>query len=90
MKRITMFCAACAAVLLASAPAFSQSSGKTMPPVSGPQGNLPGNDSNGSDGTGQSFAKTGNDGSRAQFQQSPVGTGLDLKGPPQTRGPFAE
>ena len=83
MTRITtLYAGAFLATFLASTPIFSQSSDRTVPPpVSGPQGNLPGD--RGGDGTGYASA-------RASFEQAPVVTGLDLKGPPQTKGPFAE
>jgi len=81
-----------AAALIAAAPLRADPNAGATPPSQGPgSGEQPGNQgSTGwTGGVGGSFVGT-NNGPGSENYQSPVVTGLDLKGPPMTKGPFPE
>ena len=77
MTRIKIIAAAAALAALASSPVFSQSSETAKP------GNAPA-------GGGITQTSPIGDGANTKYYQPPVATGLDLKGPTKTEGPFAE
>ncbi len=81
MTRITIIAAAAAVAALASSSVFSQSSETAQP------GNAMG--TTGENG-GTTQTSPLSDGANTQYYQPPVATGLDLKGPTKTEGPFAE
>jgi hypothetical protein len=85
MTRITTMALAAALVTLASSPVLSQSPGgpaKSGDSITG-MGTI--GDNGGSTKTGPT-----SDGPSTKYYQPPVATGLDLKGPTKTEGPFAE
>jgi hypothetical protein len=86
MTRISTIAAAAALMALASSSAFSQSSDGPMKPggaMSSPHTGTGDNDGN------TQIDPVGN-GPTSKYFQPPVATGLDLKGPAKTEGPFAE
>ena len=86
MTRITTIAAAAALMALASSSAFSQSSDGPMKPgdvMSSPHTGT------GDNGGSTQIDPVGN-GPSSKYFQPPVATGLDLKGPAKTEGPFAE
>jgi hypothetical protein len=85
MTRITTIAAATALMALASSSAFSQSSDGPIKPgdvMSSPHTGMGDNGSIQIDPVGN--------GPSSKYYQPPVATGLDLKGPAKTEGPFAE
>jgi hypothetical protein len=89
MTRITTIAAAAVLAALASSPVFSQSSGeatKTGNIITGPDS---GKGTTGENGGSAQIGAVGN-GPSTKHYQPPVATGLDLKGPTKTEGPFAE
>ena len=89
MTRITATVAAAALAALASSPAFSQNSygpAKPNDTVTTPDGGM---GTTGEHGGSMQTGAAGN-GPEAKYYQPPVATGLDLKGPTKTEGPFAE
>jgi hypothetical protein len=81
MTRITIIVAAAAVAALASSPVFSQSSENAQ------SDNAMG--TTGENGGSTQTSPLG-DGASTKYYQPPVATGLDLKGPAKTEGPFAE
>jgi hypothetical protein len=88
MTRITTMAAAAALAMLASSPVFSQSSDGPMKPdaMSSPHTGM---GTTGDNGGSTQIDPVGN-GPTSKYYQPPVATGLDLKGPTKTEGPFAE
>jgi hypothetical protein len=89
MTRITAIAATAILAALASSPAFSQSSegpAKSGDTAIGTDG---GKGTTGWTG-GSTQTDPGGNGSGPKYYQPPVATGLDLKGPTKTEGPFAE
>ncbi len=85
MNRFTAITAAFLTAVLVSAPAFSQSSSEPAKP-SASQGGMGTTGENG----GSPQINPNGDGQDTKYYQPPVATGLDLKGPTKTEGPFAE
>jgi hypothetical protein len=88
MTRITTMAAAVALAMLAGSPVFSQSDGPVKPGdgMSSPHTGMGTTDDNGG---GTQIDPVGH-GPSSKYYQPPVTTGLDLKGPTKTEGPFAE
>jgi hypothetical protein len=88
MTRITIIAAATALMALAGSSAFSQSSDEPMKPdaMSRPHTGM---GTTGDNGGGTQIDPVGN-GPSSKYYQPPVATGLDLRGPAKTEGPFAE
>jgi hypothetical protein len=89
MTRITTMAAATALAMLASSPVFSQSSDGPMKPGDGMSSPHTGMGTTGDNGGSTQIDPVGN-GPTSKYYQPPVATGLDLKGPTKTEGPFAE
>jgi hypothetical protein len=88
MTRITTMAAAVALAMLASSPVFSQSDGPVKP-GDGMSSPHTGMGTTGDKGGSTQIDPVGN-GPSSKYYQPPVTTGLDLKGPTKTEGPFAE
>jgi hypothetical protein len=89
MTRIITLAAAAVLAALASSPAFSQNSYGPAKPngtVTTPDGGM---GTTGEHGGSMQTGAAGN-GPETKYYQPPVATGLDLKGPTKTEGPFAE